>query len=339
MQKTIKSIVYQRHGNPAEVLEIKTEPWPKPTADEVVVQMRAAPINPADINAIEGKYPGRKEVPAVPGMEGAGVVVELGSNVSTITVGASVILPHNLGTWRQAVAVKANELVVVPAGITPIQASMLKINPLTAWRLLHDYVDLAPGDWLIQNAANSAAGRAVIQIAHELGYKTVNVVRREELIDELRAEGGDVVLVDHEAPGRTGTLRDEVKAATNAAAIRLGLNSVGGDNALRVMNCLAFGGTLVSFGAMSLQPLKIPTGLLIFKDLRFRGIWINKWYDDATAAERMAAFRPIFEMAGRGLLQTKVERSYRIGDVRAAIAHAMRNKRGGKIVFEFAPSD
>jgi trans-2-enoyl-CoA reductase len=192
---------------------------------------------------------------------------------------------------------------------------------------------------LIQNAANSAAGRAVIQIAHELGYKTVNVVRREELIDELRAEGGDVVLVDHEAPGRTGTLRDEVKAATNAAAIRLGLNSVGGDNALRVMNCLAFGGTLVSFGAMSLQPLKIPTGLLIFKDLRFRGIWINKWYDDATAAERMAAFRPIFEMAGRGLLQTIVERSYRIGDVRAAIAHAMRNKRGGKIVFEFAPSD
>ena len=90
-----------------------------------------------------------------------------------------------------------------------------------------------------------------------------------ELIDELRAEGGDVVLVDGEK------LRDEVKTATSGAAIRLGLNSVGGDSALRLSNCLAFGGTLVSFGAMSLQPLKIPTGLLIFKDLRFRGIWIN----------------------------------------------------------------
>ena len=213
---------------------------------------------------------------------------------------------------------------------------MLKINPLTAWRLLHDYVDLTRGEWLIQNAANSAAGRAVIQIAHELGLKTVNVVRRAELIDELRAEGGDVVLVDSESPSRTGALRDEVKAATGGAPIRLGLNSVGGDSALRLANSLAFGGTLVSFGAMSMQPLKIPTGLFIFKDLRFRGIWINHWYDNATTADRMAAFNPLFEMAKRGLLKTKVEKSYPIDDVKAAVAHAMQNKRSGKIIIEFA---
>ncbi len=329
MTKTIKAIVYERHGNPADVLQIQTEPWPQPAADEAVVAMRAAPINPADINAIEGKYPGRREVPAVPGFEGAGVVVEVGANVSTIVKGALVILPHNIGTWREALAVKASELVAVPPEIEPVHAAMLKINPMTAWRLLHDYVDLARGDWLIQNACNSAAGRAVIQIAHELGYKTVNVVRRAELIDELRAEGGDVVLVDNEK------LRDEVKNATSGAPIRLGLNSVGGESALRLANCLAFGGTLVSFGAMSLQPLKIPTGLLIFKDLRFRGIWINKWYDDATMQERMEAFRTLFEMAKRGLLKTKVERSYPIDEAKAAAAHASQSKRSGKIIFEF----
>src|SRR5881227_3786709 len=75
---------------------------------------------------------------------------------------------------------------------------MLKINPITAWRMLHDFVELKPGDWLIQNAANSGAGRAVIHITKELGYKTVNIVRRAELIDELRAEGADVVVVDGE---------------------------------------------------------------------------------------------------------------------------------------------
>jgi mitochondrial enoyl-[acyl-carrier protein] reductase / trans-2-enoyl-CoA reductase len=329
MRETIKAILYERHGNPAEVLQIKTEPWPKPAADEVVVAMRAAPINPADINAIEGKYPARREVPAIPGFEGAGVVVELGANVKSIAKGALVILPHNVGTWREAVAVKTSELVVVPSEIEPAQAAMLKINPLTAWRLLHGYVDLARGDWVIQNAANSAAGRAVIQIAHELGFKTVNVVRRAELIDELRADGGDVVLVDGE------NLRDEVKAATNGAPIRLGLNSVGGDSALRLANCLAFGGTLVSFGAMSLQPLKIPTGLLIFKDLRFRGIWINHWYDNANRTERMAAFNPLFEMAKRGLLKTKIEKVYGIDDAKAAVAQAMQSKRSGKVIFEF----
>jgi mitochondrial enoyl-[acyl-carrier protein] reductase / trans-2-enoyl-CoA reductase len=337
MRETIKTIVYERHGKPADVLEIKTDPWPKPAPDEAVVEMRAAPVNPADINAIEGKYPGRREVPAVPGMEGAGVVVEVGANVKTIATGALVILPHNLGTWREAVAVKASDLVAVPPEIDPVHASTLKINPLTGWRLLHGYVDLKRGDWLIQNAANSAAGRAVIQIARELGFKTVNVVRRGELIDELRAEGGDVVLIDGESPSRTGTLRDEVREATSGASIRLGLNSVGGDSALRLANCLAFGGTLVSFGAMSLQPLKIPTGLLIFKDLRFRGIWINHWYDNATRQERRAAFKPLFEMAKRGLLQTKIEKVYRIDDAKAAVEHAMQNKRSGKIIFEFVP--
>ena len=330
MNKTIKAIVYERHGNPAEVLQIRTEPWPTPAADEAVVEMRAAPINPADINAIEGKYPGRREVPAVPGFEGAGVVVEVGANVSTIVKGALVILPHNIGTWREALAVEASELVAVPPEIEPVHAAMLKINPMTAWRLLHDYVDLARGDWLIQNACNSAAGRAVIQIAHELGFKTVNVVRRAELVDELRAEGGDVVLVDGDS------LRKEVKSTTGGASIRLGLNSVGGDSALRLANCLAPGGTLVSFGAMSLQPLKIPTGLLIFKDLRFRGIWINKWYDNATPAERMAAFNPIFDMAKRRLLLTRVEKSYPLSEAKAAVEHAARTQRTGKIIFDLA---
>ena len=327
--KTINAAVYETHGNPADVLHVDSRPWPTPAPGEVIVKMRAAPINPADLNQIEGKYPVRAELPATPGFEGAGIVVDVGSDVKGLTSGALVILPHNVGTWRDAVAVKAGKLVVVPADIKPVHAAMLKINPMTAWRLLHDYVELAPGDWLIQNAANSAAGRAVIQIAHELGYKTVNVVRRSELIGELRAEGGDIVLVDSE------NLRREVEDAIGGPPIRLGLNAVGGESALRLANCLAPGSTLVTYGAMSLQPLKIPNGLLIFKDLRFRGIWINKWYDNATPAERMEAFQHLFEMAKRGLLQTKVEQAYPLSEAKTAVAHAARGQRSGKIIFQF----
>jgi mitochondrial enoyl-[acyl-carrier protein] reductase / trans-2-enoyl-CoA reductase len=329
MTKTIRVAVYERHGNPVEVLRIVEQPWPEPAPDEVIVKMAAAPINPADLNAIEGKYPIRPTLPATPGMEGAGIVVEAGSAARNLKLGALVILPHGLGTWREAGAVAAEKLVQIPAGIEPIQAAMLKVNPITAWRMLHDFVSLQPGDWLIQNAANSAAGRCAIQIARELGYRSVNIVRRAELVEELRAEGGDVVLVDGES------VRDDVAAATQRAPIRLALNAVGGENALRMAKTLAPEATMVTYGAMSLQPMCIPNGMLIFKNLRFTGFWVNKWYDGATAEQRTKTFTPLFEMAQRGRLRTKVEKTYPLSDARDAVAHAAQGKRGGKIVFRF----
>lgn len=326
--KTIRVARYEAHGNPAEVLHLVEEELRAPADDEALVKMRAAPINPADLNSIEGKYPGFREVPATPGMEGAGVVKEIGKAVRNVKVGDQVILPHGYGTWREAGVVKAEKLVVAPEEIEPVQAAMLKINPITAWRMLHDFVSLGPNEWFIQNAANSGAGRAAIQIGRELGYRSVNVVRRAELIEELKAEGADVVVVDGEK------LRDEVKAATKGEPIRLALNAVGGENALRVANCLAPEATMVTYGAMSLQPLKIPNGLLIFKNLIFRGMWVNKWYDHATPQQRAETFAPLFDMAKRGLLRTKVEKIYSLGDLQAAIAHAAQSKRDGKIVLD-----
>src|SRR5881394_3927955 len=125
MSKTINAAVYERHGNPADVLRIESRPWPTPAPDEVLVQMRAAPINPADLNQIERKYPVRPELPATPGFEGAGVVVEVGPAVCDLEIGAQVILPHNIGTWRDAIAVKASALVIVPPEIGPVHAAML----------------------------------------------------------------------------------------------------------------------------------------------------------------------------------------------------------------------
>ena len=330
MSKTFKAAVYETHGNPAEVLRVVDCPWPEPAANEVVVKMSAAPINPADLNSVEGKYPIKAQLPATPGMEGAGVVTEVGSAVRDLAIGTQVILPHSFGTWREVSVIAADKLVAAPKEIEPTQAAMLKVNPITAWRMLHDFVALRPGDWVIQNAANSGAGQCVIQIARELGYRTVNVVRRAELVEELRSLGGDVVVVDGES------LRDEVPAKTERAPIRLALNAVGGENALRVAKCLASDGTMVTYGAMSLQPVCVPNGMLIFKNLRFTGFWVNKWYDAATPQERAETFAPLFDMAKRGLLRTKVEKTYPLSEAKAAIEHASQNKRSGKIVFRFA---
>ncbi|HEY2711880.1 MAG TPA: 2-enoyl thioester reductase domain-containing protein [Chthoniobacterales bacterium] len=327
MSESLKAIVYQAHGKPTEVLRLEEQPRPRAAAGEALVRLLAAPINPADLNQIEGKYPIRAPLPATPGFEGAGRIEEIGSTVTDFKIGDLVILPHNLGTWREMVAVKTESLTRVPGGISPEQAAMLKINPITAWRLLHDFVRLEKGDWVIQNAANSAVGRAVIAICREQGWRTVNVVRREELIDELHTAGGDVVLLDNDQ------LREAAAEATSRAAIRLGINQVGGESALRLAKIVAPEATIVTIGAMSLKPLTMPNGLLIFKNLHFTGFWVNKWYEHATPAERAETFGRIFEVAKASRFETKIELTYPLRDFREAVARASEEKRAGKILF------
>lgn len=327
--KKVRAIVYHEHGDPATVLRVEEQDLPEPGPGEVRLRILAAPINPADLNVIEGKYPIRPPLPATPGVEGAGLVEAVGAGVDDLKTGDPVLVPHGVGTWREACICAAREAIPVPPGIAPEQAAMLKINPATAWRMLHDFVELKPGDWVIQNAANSGVGRAVIQIAKQLGIKTVNIVRRAELIPELEAEGADVVLTEG------GDLRAQVGERTGRAKISLALNSVGGESALAIANVLATHGTHVTYGAMSLQPVRVPNGLLIFKDLRFRGFWVTKWYEGASTEAKREMFSHLFSFARRGILKTKVEKAYAIGEAKEAVARAQQGKRDGKIVFAF----
>jgi trans-2-enoyl-CoA reductase len=319
----VNALIYNEYGPPLEVLRIKEQELNEPAPGEAIVEMRAAPINPADLNTVEGKYPIRPPLPAVPGVEGAGVVAAVGEGVSEVAAGDVVLLPHGVGSWCEAARVQAENLVRVPNAVPVEEAAMLKINPATAWRMLHDFVDLQPGDWVIQNAANSAVGRAVIRIARALGLKTVNIVRRPELIEELKEEGGDVVMVD--SPDLKKELRD--------CAIRLALNAVGGESAVHIANCLQRGGSHVTYGAMSRQPLKIPNGLVIFKDLRFRGFWVSAWYKRGDKAATKAMFEKLFGLVGDGVIKTRVEQFYPLADFQAAIERAGEGKRNGKILF------
>ena len=196
MKKTATVICHHEYGIPEEVAQVEAWELPAIAADQVLVEMKASPINPADINRFEGTYPIRSPLPAVAGNEGVGIIVETGSAVSNLRVGQPVISLDRVGHWCDAYAADPQNLISLP-GDTPLeQAAMLSVNPPTAWRMLKAFVDLKPGDWVIQNAANSGVGRAVIQIARLRGIKTVNVVRRKELIPELEAEGADIVVTD-----------------------------------------------------------------------------------------------------------------------------------------------
>jgi trans-2-enoyl-CoA reductase len=316
-------------GTPAESISVAEFPARPPAPGEVVVEMLAAPINPADINVIEGKYGDLPPLPATIGNEGVGRIAALGSDVTGLSIGQTV-LPMSFGTWTREMTIPSASIVPLPDGLDIHQAAMLTVNPATAWRLLHDFVALAPGDWIVQNAANSGVGRSVIQLARALGLRTVNVVRRPELIEELLASGADHVVTEE------CDLRTEISSLCGGDRPKLGLNAVGGSSALNVANALARGGCVVTFGAMSKQPLKIPNGLLIFSDIRFHGFWLKRWRENATRTDVQETYGSLAAFLAKGILNTPVDGVFPLADLGNALAAAAKDRRAGKTLLDLA---
>lgn len=291
---------------------------------DALVRLAAAPIHPADLNSIEGKYPGTPAMPFVGGREGAGFVEEIGAEVTTVEPGDLVLLPGEPGTWREETIVHALDLFPVPHAVPAAQAALLRMNPGTALRLLRDFIPLLPGEWVVQNAANSAVGRAVCQLARHLGWRTLNLVRDPDSLDtDLRAAGHVF-------------LRDDASADLHAVVdrpIRLGLNAVGGESALRLANALADSGTLVTYGAMARQPLRLPNSLLIFRDLHVRGFWLTRWSGHASPSAMQAMLAELVGLAVGGILHSWIDTVYPLEACADALAHAARPQRKGKIMF------
>ena len=312
-------------GSNPPALTVENVPELELGADEVLVRMFAAPINPADLNVIEGTYGELPSLPCTIGNEGVGVVERVGSSVSGFAVGRTV-LPLAFGTWAEQMVVPAESLVALPEGLDPLQAAMLTVNPATAWRMLHDFVPLQPGDWIVQNAANSGVGRAVIQLAKALGLRTLNVVRRAELVGELLQMGADVVVTED------ANLRAEASALCGGELPKLALNAVGGASALNVANALGAGSPHVTYGAMGRQPLKIPNGLLIFKNISFRGFWLRRWKETTSLAEVRSTYEKLAAYLAAGVLHTPVHKVFPLDRALEAIAEASQEKRTGKVL-------
>jgi trans-2-enoyl-CoA reductase len=314
-------------GENPPAIRVEEIPTPSPAPGEVVVRMLAAPINPADLNVIEGTYGDLPALPATIGNEGCGEICALGSGVENLRIGQK-ILPLAFGTWARELVVPASDVIPLPDMIDIHQAAMLAVNPATAWRLLHDFVELQPGDWIVQNAANSGVGRAVIQLARHLGLRTLNVVRRPEVLYELRSLGADVVVTEE------SELRRDARQLCGGVLPRLALNAVGGASALNLANALAPGSPHVTFGAMGRQPLKIPNGLLIFKNLAFRGFWLRRWKETASRHEIQSTYQTLADLTACGILHTPVHWIFPLGEIQSALAEAAREKRGGKVLLE-----
>uniref|UniRef100_A0A8C8DRP0 Enoyl-[acyl-carrier-protein] reductase, mitochondrial n=1 Tax=Oryzias sinensis TaxID=183150 RepID=A0A8C8DRP0_9TELE len=261
-------------------VRLKNVDLPAIGENDVLIKLLAAPINPSDINMIQGTYAILPDLPSIGGNEGVGTVIETGKKVKSLKVGDWVI-PRDagLGTWRTEAVFAEEDVISVPNDIPLLSAATLGVNPCTAFRMLVDFEDLMPGDSIIQNAANSGVGQAVIQIAASRGINTINVVRDRpefgQLCERLKAIGATHVIKEE------ALRRPEIKEVFKSCPKpKLALNGVGGKSATELLRHLQTGGSMVTYGGMSRQPVTVPVSALIFKDVKVRGFWVTQWKRD-----------------------------------------------------------
>ncbi|KAI8810283.1 hypothetical protein BJ742DRAFT_754884 [Cladochytrium replicatum] len=287
---TCTAITFSDFGQPQKVLSLRTLKLPKVTPETVRVRFLAAPINPADINQIQGTYPSKPRLLSddgvyIGGNEGVAEVIECGDEVKHLKAGDWVIPASTaLGTWRTHATVHSTELLRLPIPhsrreqFSVIAAATLNVNPPTAYRMLKDF-QLSKPSVIIQNAANSGVGTFVIQFAKLWGIKTINVVRDRpdwhETVRSLKSVGADWVVKEEDVISKRSISEIGVQLESGPS---LALNCVGGKSATAIARSLCEGGTMVTYGGMSMQPLTLPVSLLIFRDISLRGFWMTRWY-------------------------------------------------------------
>lgn len=301
------AVVYDQHGPPDKVTRIVEIPPAEIKHNEVCVKMLAAPINPSDINRIEGVYPVRPQPPAVGGYEGVGQVHAVGSSVNTLSPGDWVIpSPPSFGTW-QTYIVKEESVWHKINKHTPMEyAATVTVNPLTAFRMLQDFVQLNSGDAIVQNGATSIVGQCIIQLARHQGVGSINIIRdragADQVKENLKKLGADEVFTESQLD--TKNVKDLLGSLSEPA---LGFNCVGGNAATLVLKFLRNGGTMVTYGGMSKKPITVSTSSFIFKDLSLRGFWLQKWMSTYRAKECRNMIDHLLDLMRAGKLKYEME--------------------------------
>jgi len=323
----MQSVRFHEFGDPAEVLRVEDVQRPEPGAGRVLVRMRARAINPSDLLTVRGLYGSLPVPPATPGLEGVGEVAELGEGVKHLRAGQRVIPLGVAGTWQEFIVAPAAQLIPVPDAVGDRTAAQFVVNPLTAWIMTVEELDLQPDEWLLQTAAGSTLGRVVLQLARQHGFKTINVVRRRGQAEELKALGADEVICSDEEdiPGR-------VLEITGKGGLQKAIDAVGGETGAAVVRALGRGGVMLVYGQLSGDPMPIDGGRMIFTSATVRGFWLGEWIRSAPPERQQAVTAEMLRSMATREIVPPVEAEYPLSEIIAAVEHSERPGRSGKVL-------
>ncbi len=330
----MQAAVFDRFGEPAEVLSIQERPVPVPGRGEVLVRMLASPVNPSDLMTIRGVYGIRPTLPAVPGYEGVGIVE--GSQAGLFgmyLMGKRVaVLKSVTGNWQGYAIASAKSVIPVPKTLTNAQAAMFFVNPATAVILTRKLLAVPRGAWLLQSAAGSAVGKMVIRLGRQHGFKTLNLVRRAEQAEELTALGADAVIPFDPARDAAEMLVKVVQQHAGCEGVRYAIDPVGGPTASAMVACLGAQGRLIVYGTLSPEPLSFSSRTLMTNGSRVEGFWLTHYMSQQGLLSKLGLISELSKGIQAGVLSADVAATFPLTDIVAAVKAAEHPGKAGKVL-------
>jgi len=325
----MRAVVFEQFGEPSEVLQVREVPLPQPGPGQVRVRMIASPINPSDLLVARGRYGVLPRLPATPGFEGVGIVDKAGPGLlGRLVLGKRVAALNGLGgNWAEYAVIPARQARPFPADIPDEQVATAFVNPATVLAMVRHELKVRPGEWLLQSAAGSTLGKMVIRLGHHLGIKTLNVVRRREAIDELKALGATAVICSADGP-----IADQVRKVTGSDGVRYAIDAVGGATGTGLFESLAADAKLLVYGTLSQEPIAIDPRAMIAGHRVVEGFWLGHWIRQRTIPASLRLFAEIARMIRAGVLSSDIGASFSLDAIGEATRQAEAVGRQGKVL-------
>ena len=319
------------------MLDVREVADPTPGPGEVRVRMLASPVNPSDLMTVRGTYGRVPELPATPGYEGVGIVEESGGGfLGAIINGKRVaVLNSGSGNWCEQTVVPAKQAIPLDKRLTREQAATFFVNPATAWIMTRDVLKVPRGEWLLQTAAASALGRMVIRLGKHCGFRTLNIVRRAEQVDELKSLGADVVLTFNADADDADRLAARVRESVTDG-VQFAIDPVGGRTASAIVTCLGSGGRMLCFGTLSDGLLSFSPRTLMTASASVEGFWLTKHMESLGLIGKLRIVRTIGKLITAGILTSGIGDHFSLDEVREAVRRAEEPGGGEKVLLQIA---
>lgn len=333
----MKALIFHQTGEPLDVLSLQKLPDPMPSAGEVLVRVLVTPIHTGDLHVLRGRFGRQPSLPASPGFECVGIVEAVGTGTESVPVGSRVVLVDVPGTWRELILCPVERIVLVPDAVSDEAAAQAVINPVTAWALTMAEHHLKPADWLAQTAAGSTVGKLVLQLARSEGFRTINLVRRREQVNEIFKLGGDVAICTEDTDWAA-----QVTKAAGPSGLERSIDCVAGRVGADLVRMLVPGSKSIVYGALSSHrqteqtayEMPLFTPRLIYASVEVQGWFLFRWLATNPLSNSVAIIEDLLNRFATGSLQLPPAELFRPEAIKDAIA-ATGSAQQGKSLIDF----